>query len=175
MDEGVFATDWLPRWCADLSATLAELVATFEDRFGYPPGVNRVRPTDLQDRVFADELGRDMLTSASVAAFYQVVGEVEMPDIGNGYFLHPARDVLRTYQAEGAVFIPNAHDPHGMVIGSDGGGILFVADWGGAIHRSRAASVDSGFDQVADALPDFLDLLLQSAIRFAATGEPGYV
>ena len=154
---------------------LAELVATFEDRFGYAPGINQVRPTDLQERLFAEELGRDMLTSTSVAAFYQFVGEVVMPDVGNGFFIHSARDVLRSYQAEGAVFIPNADDPHGMIIGSDGGGNLFVADWGGAIHRSRAASVDSGYDQVADALPDFLDLLCRSAVRFAATGEPGYL
>lgn len=61
-----------------------------------------------------------------------------------------------------------------MVIGSDGGGILFVADRGGAIHRSRTASLDEAeFDRVAGGLPEFLDLLRRSVARFVETGEPG--
>jgi hypothetical protein len=61
-----------------------------------------------------------------------------------------------------------------MVIGSDGGGILFVADWGGVIHRSRTASLDEAeFDRVAEDLPEFLDLIRSSVARFVETGAPG--
>ncbi|MGE6738420.1 hypothetical protein ACQKIP_47065, partial [Streptomyces sp. NPDC059900] len=95
-------------------------------------------------------------------------------DVGNGYFIHSARDVLHRVAEEGYVFIPLADDPHGMVIGSDGGGILFVADWGGAIHRSQTASSHAAeFDRVAEDFPEFLDLIRRSVVRFAETGEPG--
>ncbi|MEV6182319.1 hypothetical protein [Streptomyces sp. NPDC052015] len=60
-----------------------------------------------------------------------------------------------------------ADDPHGLVTGSNGGGLLYVADWGGAVHRSRAASTDDGeFDKVADDLPQFLDRLRRCVTRF---------
>lgn len=46
--------------------------------------------------------------------------------------------------------------------------MLFVAGWGGAIHRSRTASLDEAeFDRVADDLPEFLDLLRRFVARFA--------
>ncbi|MEU6763887.1 SMI1/KNR4 family protein [Streptomyces sp. NPDC046853] len=152
------------------------MVATFEETYGYPPGRNEVRLADADDLRAAREYAREMPGSDEQLKFYESFGEVALPDVGNGYFIHSARDVLHRVSEEGYAFIPMADDPHGMVIGSDGGGILFVADWGGVIHRSRTASLDAAeFDRVADDFPEFLDLIRRSVTRFVETGEPGYL
>ncbi|MEU6676391.1 SMI1/KNR4 family protein [Streptomyces sp. NPDC046925] len=152
------------------------MVATFEETYGYPPGRNEVRLADEDDLRAAREYAREMLGSDEQLKFYESFGEVALPDVGNGYFIHSARDVLHRVAEEGYAFIPMADDPHGMVIGSDGGGILFVADWGGVIHRSRTASLDAAdFDRVADDFPEFLELIRRSVTRFVETGEPGYL
>ncbi|MFI9724390.1 hypothetical protein ACIHFE_32940 [Streptomyces sp. NPDC052396] len=94
--------------------------------------------------------------------------------MGNGYFVHSAHDVLGRLAEEGPVFVPEADDPHGMVIASNGGGILYVADRGGAIHRSRTASLDDAeFDKVTDNLSEFLDHIRRCVVRFAETGATG--
>ncbi|MGW4108268.1 hypothetical protein [Streptomyces sp. NPDC004976] len=59
-----------------------------------------------------------------------------------------------------------------MVIASNGEGLRYVADRGGAIHRS--ASPDEGeFDRIADGLPQFLDHLRRCVVTFARTGAVG--
>ncbi|MFJ8827628.1 SMI1/KNR4 family protein [Streptomyces sp. NPDC102467] len=152
------------------------MVSTFEETHGFAPGGNEVRVADADDRCAARDYARESLGFDDLLTFYESIGEVVLSDVGNGYFIHSARDVLHRLAEEGYVFIPEADDPHGMVIGSDGGGILFVADWGGAIHRSRTASLDEAeFDRVANDLPEFLDLLRRSVARFVETGEPGYL
>lgn len=61
-----------------------------------------------------------------------------------------------------------------MVIASNGEGLRYVADRGGAIHRSRSASPDEGeFDRIADGLPQFLDHLRRCVVTFARTGAVG--
>ena len=106
--------------------------------------------------------------------FYESIGEVVLPDVGNGCFVHSARDVLDRLAEDGAVFLPEADDPHGMVIASNGGGNLYVADWGGAIHRSRTASMeDAEFDKIADSVPEFLDHMRNCVVRFVKTGATG--
>jgi hypothetical protein len=97
-----------------------------------------------------------------------------LPDVGNGYFVHAARDVLDRLAEEGAVFIPEADDPHAIMIASNGGGILYVADWGGSIHRSQTASLDEAeFDKVADDLPQFPDHIRRCVVRFVDRGATG--
>ncbi|MGW6056071.1 hypothetical protein [Streptomyces sp. NPDC055189] len=176
MDGTAYSAAWLSRWREEITAAVSAMAATFEETYGYPPEGNEVRVADEADRHAAREYGRDMPGSAAMLTFYESIGEVALPDVGNGYFIHSAHDVLHRVAQEGYVFIPAADDPHGMVIGSDGGGILFAADRDGVIHRSRTASADAAeFDRVADGLPQFLDLIRRSVTRFAATGEPGYL
>ncbi|MGW1728196.1 SMI1/KNR4 family protein [Streptomyces sp. NPDC002306] len=106
--------------------------------------------------------------------FYESIGEVVLPDVGNGFFVHSACDVLHRLAEEGPVSLPEADDPHGVVIATNGGGIVYVADRGGAIHRSRTASLDSAeFDRVADNLPQFLDQVRRYVVRFVESGETG--
>ncbi|MFE3855213.1 hypothetical protein ACFXPN_29275 [Streptomyces griseorubiginosus] len=123
---------------------------------------------------------RDEITDAlscmilDLLTFYESIGEVVLPDVGNGCFIHSARDVLDRLAEDGAVFLPEADDPHGMVIASNGGGNLYVADWGGAIHRSRTASMeDAKFDKIADSVPEFLDHMRNCVVRFVRTGATG--
>jgi hypothetical protein len=150
------------------------VIPAFEETFGYEPGTNEVRAAGDEDLRAARDYGRELLGFKDLLTFYESIGEMALPDVGNGYFVHSARDVLHRLAEEGPVLVPQADDPHGMVIASNGGGILYVADWGGAIHRSRTASLDDAeFDKVADNLPEFLGHLRRCVVRFAETGATG--
>ncbi|MEV6107046.1 hypothetical protein AB0M28_20370 [Streptomyces sp. NPDC051940] len=70
----------------------------------------------------------------------------------------------------------DGREPSGLVLASDGGGLLFVSDSRGAVFRTRSASLDEAeFDKVAVDLRQFLDLLGRSVKRFIGTGGPGYL
>ncbi|MFF0479161.1 hypothetical protein [Streptomyces sp. NPDC004284] len=61
----------------------------------------------------------------------------------------------------------------GLVIGSNGVGLSYVASPGGAIYRKRTALLDEpALDKAADDLRQFLELLEQSLTGFVADGEP---
>ncbi|WP_020555798.1 hypothetical protein [Embleya scabrispora] len=150
------------------------MTATFEQTYGYPPGTNAIHAPDEEDRRAAVDFGREPLCFPDSETYYECIGNVVLEDVGNGYFLYSVSEVLRRLTDEGAVFIPLADDPGGMVIGSDGGRHQFVADWGGVVHKSRTASVHEGeFDRVADDFPQFLELLRRSVLRFAAMSDLG--
>ncbi|MFF3273878.1 hypothetical protein ACFYWU_23570 [Streptomyces chrestomyceticus] len=76
--------------------------------------------------------------------FSTSIGEVTLGDVGSGCFVHPAHEVVRRLTEEGTVRLPGAGGPLGVVFASDGG------------------------------LPQFLDLLHRSVLRFLRTGELGY-
>jgi hypothetical protein len=44
-------------------------------------------------------------------------------DVGNGYFIHPARDVLLHLAEYGPIRVGENQEVRGLVIGSDGGGL----------------------------------------------------
>ncbi|MEV0093882.1 hypothetical protein [Streptomyces sp. NPDC050738] len=175
MDDSSFSLAWLAEWREQINEAVTALLTHFEDDYGYRPGANEVRAADEDDLRAALDFSREPLAFTDLAAFYSSVGEVSLPDIGNGYFIHSARQVLHQLAEEGPVFLPESDDPQGMVIASNGGGQLYAADWGGAIHRSRTASQESEFDRVADDLPAFLDLVRRAVLRFTRSGEPGLV
>jgi hypothetical protein len=174
VDELSYSAAWLERWRDEVTSAVAAVMSTFEKTYGYPPSRNEVRVADESDLRAAADYGREGCGFREMSTFYESIGEVVLPDIGNGYFVHSARNVLDRLAEEGEIFIPMADDPLGMVIASNGAGHLYVADWGGAVHRSRTASLDEPeFDQVADNLPEFLDRLRHCVLAFAVTGEPG--
>ncbi|MGW0859416.1 hypothetical protein [Streptomyces sp. NPDC002690] len=174
MDRPPYSAAWLARWRQEITDVVGAMLLTFEETHGFAPGDHRVRVADEDDRRAARDLARESLAFGDLLTFYESFGAVALPDVGNGYFIHSARELLRRLSEEGAVFMPEADDPHGLVIGSDGGGGLFVADRGGAIHRTRTAAPGGAeFDRVADDLPEFLDLLRGAVVRFAETGETG--
>ncbi|MFF8837407.1 hypothetical protein [Streptomyces sp. NPDC015130] len=62
-----------------------------------------------------------------------------------------------------------------MLIGSDGGGILYALGADGAVRRSLRASTDGEFVRITNDLGEFLDLLRRSVHRFNESGQPGLV
>ncbi|MFD4264064.1 SMI1/KNR4 family protein [Streptomyces sp. NPDC058534] len=144
----------------------------FERRHGFPPGANEVRLAGHADRAAARTLAQAAIVPAGLGTFYDSIGDVTRADVGNGYFVDPAADVLLRFQQYGAVDVGADQRGGGLVIGSNGGGLSCVAGPGGVIYRTRTASLtEPGLDRVADDLRQFLELLERSLTRFVANGE----
>ncbi|MCD0483530.1 SMI1/KNR4 family protein [Streptacidiphilus sp. ASG 303] len=174
MDRSSFSAAWLARWRADLSGAVQTLPAGFESTHGYPPGVNEVRPPDEAGRRAAQQFSGGLLGFEDLAVFYDTVGEVCLPDVANGFFLHRAGDVLHRLSEDGPVHLSPTGELPGLVIASNGGGQQYIVDHRGAVHRTRTASTDTAdLDQVADTFPAFLDLVRHTVLRFTRTGDPG--
>ncbi|MQY34663.1 hypothetical protein SRB17_26330 [Streptomyces sp. RB17] len=113
---------------------------------------------------------------AELVTFYDSVGEVTWADVGNGYFLDPASDVVLRLQEHGAVDVGAGHKARGVVIGSNGGGLSYVAGPHGVVYRTSTVSLDEPeLHKAADDLRQFLELLERSLTRFVADGDPGYL
>ncbi|GAA2286836.1 hypothetical protein GCM10010415_67010 [Streptomyces atrovirens] len=148
------------------------MTGEFEDRHGFPPGTNEVRPAGHGDRVAARRLAQVAPAPADLVTFYDSIGDVTWADVGNGYFLEPAVDVLQRLQEDGIVDAGTDRKVHGLVIGSNGGGLAYLAGPDGAVYRTRTASLDEPeLDKVADDLRQFLELLEHCLTRFIADGE----
>lgn len=87
-------------WRVSVTAVLAGFLATFRQRFGFEPGANAVGPPASGEAVASlaalrPAPARDLLT------FYESIGEVSLPDVGNGYFIHSPRLVIEHAYAGG--------------------------------------------------------------------------
>ncbi|MFJ3883575.1 SMI1/KNR4 family protein [Streptomyces sp. NPDC090077] len=159
----------LAAWREEMATALAVLVAGFEERYGYGLGQNAIHPPEASDRAAAARLAAECEAFAELSAYYGEIGAVNMSDVGNGYFLHPASRAVdeRTALPEAGGTAP------AVLIGSDGGGILYAVAADGTVWRSRTASEEGGFDRITDGLAEFLDLLRRSVHRFNDSGQPG--
>ncbi|MFE2992055.1 SMI1/KNR4 family protein [Streptomyces sp. NPDC059262] len=150
------------------------MTGEFERQHGFPPGVNEVRAAGSDDQTAAHALAQSSIISADLATFYGSIGDVTWEDVGNGYFLDPASDVLLRLHEPGVVDVGADQKIHCLVIGSNGGGLAYVATPDGSVHRTRTASLDEPeLGKVADDLRQFLELLERYLTRFVADGEPG--
>lgn len=176
MSDRSLSSAWLVSWTDRVSGTLTALTGEFERRHGFPSDANVVRPAHPEDQAAARTLAQASLIPADLVTFYDSIGDVTWADVGNGYFLDPARDVLLRLQEYGAVAVEGDLTAGGMVIGSNGGGLSYVACPDGTVYRTRTASLDEPeLDKVADDLRQFLELLERSLTRFVADGEPGHL
>ncbi|WP_427763306.1 hypothetical protein [Streptomyces sp. DSM 41931] len=71
----------------------------FERRHGFPPGANEVRPADHDDQAAARTLAQVGIVPADLVTFYGTIGDVTWADVGNGYFVDPAGDVLLRFNS----------------------------------------------------------------------------
>lgn len=164
---------WIERWRADVRAGIGELLSTFEPRFGFPPGEHEISgPATAAELAGLADLHGDTLP-ADLLAFHQVVAEVQLPDINNGYWIHrpplpgedPGHPRLLSDGRTVAVF------------GSDGSGALFALSTGksapvlrlsGGAFPGEAYDADSATVVAAD-LRDFLAFLRREVTEFAGS------
>ncbi|THA76089.1 SMI1/KNR4 family protein [Streptomyces sp. A0642] len=152
------------------------MTVDFERQHGFPPGTNEVRPADHDDQAAARLLARAGTAPADLITFYGSIGDATWADVGNGYFVAPAADVLLQLAERADVTASADPRPSGLVIGSNGGGQSYVVAPGGTVYRTRTASLDEPeLDRMAVDLRQFLELLEQALTRFIATNEPGHL
>ncbi|UUU23276.1 hypothetical protein [Streptomyces sp. DSM 40750] len=170
MAEHRLDSDRLHAWCQEVSRRVDRLMESFEETHGYPVGDNAVAPVD------DDTLGAVALLAAHrpapepLLSLYAVLDSVSLPDVGNGYFIHSPSTVIAQLDEYGTVALTGGG--HGIVFGSDGGGLFAVGD-DGSVHRSGTASWSGEFHAVAAGLEGFLEELLRAIEQFTATGHPG--
>ena len=143
--EGV--TD-LEAWVNRVRHSTDRLLEGFEDRFGYPPDRNVVvLALGRGGSRLSEDLKPDAVAPPAVVEFFDAVGEVRLPDVWNGYFIGPVSRVIATY----ADRAPRWLKLHGrqveiLVIGSDGGGALYVVGTGedGGVLRVEEGAITDG-------------------------------
>lgn len=134
----------IAQWKAEMRSLLTELNAVFEQRFGYPPGDNRVTDADVGERERTDLLALPVV----LAAFYAEIGALSMPDVHIGYFIH-SLDMVTSPTTRGhptRVEIEIDGQPLNddvVSFGSDGGGGYFcVSRSNGAIYHLPPGRID---------------------------------
>lgn len=160
---------WVRTWAADITAHLQSILSAFDTYYPFPPGENEVVLAG-PDQSSLDAIRSNSETPLDLFAFYQVIKEVTMSDIGNGFFIH-APDTVITQLADGPVLLGDGNT--GTVFASNGGGLLYAIGPDNTVHRSNDASTDSRFEPVATDLRDFLGQVLNAVTHFAATRTPG--
>lgn len=119
---------------------------------------------------------------AGLEQLYQAVGAVSLPDVGNGYFVHPP-GYLAEAVARGMAIRADTDELAGPVMpfGSDGGGTLYcVAVDSGAVWELPQGEIDrngvylGGMDAprpIASSVEEFLEKVLVATERFVESGE----
>jgi hypothetical protein len=169
----------LVAWSRMVQDAVESIVAGFEDSYGYPPAGNVIEGPD--------ELGTARLAAAGSAVpadlldLYAAVGAVNLPDVGNGLFLHSAARVVDAHEARELWRIAGRHQADVIVFASDGGGTLYAlaSPTGSPVFRLPAGQVVGGvyesgdprFEIVAASLAGFLGGLRYAVDQFAATGR----
>ncbi len=173
MDRG-----WLAEWRVSVTAEVAGLLETFQSRFGFEPGMNQLGPP-AAEQALASLQAIVPRPAADLIDFYRWIGQVSLPDVGNGYFIHPA-DLVTRQAADGEPRrIGPPHELDVLVFGSDGGGTLYAvpAAKPGPVYRLRECSIKDGIALAGDVqviAADFRTFLqrLEIAVEiFAATGH----
>jgi hypothetical protein len=168
----------IAEWKADLRAQLDHLATVFEERFGYPleEDSNFVRDADQGVQV----QGGGALPLQTLAEFYAEVGEVSLPDVHNGYFIHPASRLPASIDWGLPVRVDVGSIGDVATFGSDGGGGLFcVALADAAVYYLPPGQIVDGIysggmgapKRIATDFADFLQRLLAVTREFVVTGQ----
>ncbi|MQS09593.1 hypothetical protein FNX48_021180 [Streptomyces sp. IF17] len=158
-----------PNSLVDEIARLAlEFQEGFESRFGYPPDEHLVSKAQDDDTSIAPGNLLAHATAKDLLRFYDIVDEISLPDLDNGYFIHP-RSV--TFNGEGAghpTEVRGYRSEEICTFGSEGGGALYALGLstghvyrltGGELIGSAYSVEPSGFHTAAPSLWGFLEFL----------------
>ncbi|MFD5326888.1 hypothetical protein [Streptomyces sp. NPDC127092] len=145
--------EWLRGWCGQASAALAKLMQSFHARYGFEPGRNAVVLATEESHQATGALVELTPIPSDLTTMYWVIDEVSLPDVENGYFVHPASLVADHFREYGAVRI-DGEEP-ALVFASDGGGHLFALAGSGRVWKSTTASWFDQFDLAAASLQEF--------------------
>ncbi|MET8087116.1 hypothetical protein [Micromonospora sp. NPDC005237] len=167
-------------WREDLREAVASAMLDFEDRYRYPPGENAVSGPDTT--AAARIAAARPAIPAVLVDLYAAVGAVDLPDIGNGFFLHTASHVTHAHEARDLWHVSGRHHADVVVFASDGGGTQYAlaTPAGSPVYRLPPdlvldgiySSDDPHFNVAAPDLSNFLDRLLQAVKTFAASSTP---
>ncbi|WP_329596010.1 hypothetical protein OIE43_00310 [Streptomyces pseudovenezuelae] len=155
MTDNRLDAEWLRCWCEQADAALARLMASFQARFGFEPGSNEVVLASEESHQATDALVELTPIPSDLTTMYWVIAEISLPDVENGYFVHPASLIADHFREYGAVQI-GGEEP-ALVFASDGGGHLFALAGSGRIWRSTTASWLGQFDLAAAGLQEFFE------------------
>jgi hypothetical protein len=170
----------LAAWSDRVRRSSEQLLERFEERYGYPPDVNVVvTGTGQGGSKLSLELGPDTQVPPSIVEFFNVVEEVSLPDVRNGYFLGPATSVAAKHADTPRWLELGGRRVEILVIGSDGGGALYVVgvDEDSAVFRIEEATIESGVlcpaterqvQSLAATFSAFLELFASSLESYAA-------
>ncbi|WP_329537246.1 SMI1/KNR4 family protein (plasmid) [Streptomyces sp. NBC_01450] len=147
--------EWVRVWCEQAGAALTELMQSFQARHGFPPGRNAVVLATEESHEATDMLVELTPIPSDLTTMYWVINGVSLPDMDNGYFIHPPSTVASHFREYGAIQI-NGEEP-ALVFASDGGGHLFALAGSGRVWRSTTASWFDQFDLAAASLKEFLE------------------
>jgi hypothetical protein len=171
--------DWLSTWRISVSAILTEFLASFRQRFGFEPGTNGLGPPASREALASLAAIRPP-PAHDLLALYRNVGEVSLPDVGNGYFIHSPRLVIQQKQNGEPRRIGPPFDVDVLAFASDGGGALYAlpAAAAGPVYRLRDCAIRDGVADarggriVAKDLQEFLQRLEIAVKTYAGTGKP---
>lgn len=170
--------EWLEAWRVSVTAALAELLGTFSQRFGFEPDVNAVGPPASGEAV-ASLAALRPAPARDLLVFYENIGEVSLPDVGNGYFIHSPRLVIDGVRNGGLRRIGPPFGADILPFASDGGGGLYAlpAAEAGPVYRLRDFALVDGVadtqvvETAASDLQEFLHRLRAAVEVFASTGS----
>jgi hypothetical protein len=149
--------EWLRAWCGEAAPLVAELMQSFQARYGFEPGNNVVVLATQESHEATDALVELTPIPSDLTTMYWVISEISLPDLENGLFVHPASLVADHFREYGAVRI-DGEEP-AVVFASDGGGQLFALAGSGRVWRSTTASWFDQFDLSAASLQEFFEVL----------------
>lgn len=161
-------------WRTSIEQLLAPAMDNFTARFGYPPDDNEVVPASPENVAVAEK-SADVVPGVLVD-FYRHFSEVSLPDVHNGLFIHPLRQVLANETNGTPVRAPQLTDGAIVVFGSDGGGTLFaLAETGAPVYFLPPGAVADGVYRgglqepavLTATFTDFLDWLTSVVAGFA--------
>ncbi|WP_146060474.1 hypothetical protein [Amycolatopsis sp. CA-128772] len=116
---GDTAGESLDDWVVEVSALSQHFVSGFEDRFGYPPDENGVKPATVEVDGLRVKM-RDAGFPQELTDFFTSVEEVSLPDVNNGYFVHGPELVLAGVGGEQPTQVTGTVVDDIVVFGSDG-------------------------------------------------------